>query len=38
MDSFPAYQDSTAVVKAPLIDLFGSALMPILTEEAVSTY
>lgn len=40
MDSFPAYQDSTAVVpvKAPLNDLFGSALMPVLTEEAVSTY
>ncbi|DBA87598.1 TPA: hypothetical protein ACH3X1_004621 [Trebouxia sp. C0004] len=38
MASFPAYQDSTAVVKAPLNDLFGSALMPILTTEAVSTY
>lgn len=38
MDSCPAYQDTTAVVKAPLSDLFGSALMPILTEEAASTY
>ena len=42
MDSSPAYQDSTAVVKAPLNDLFGLAhhelLMPILTEEAGSTY
>ena len=38
MDSCPAYQDITAVVKAPLNDLFGSALMPILTEETASTY
>ncbi|DBB01640.1 TPA: hypothetical protein ACH3X1_000277 [Trebouxia sp. C0004] len=38
MQSFPAYQDSSAVVKTTLSSLFGSALMPILTEEAASSY
>ena len=38
MENFPAYQDSSAVVKTTLSSLFGSALMPILTEEAASSY
>ncbi|DBA83854.1 TPA: hypothetical protein ACH3X1_006368 [Trebouxia sp. C0004] len=38
MENFPAYQDNSAVVKTTLSSLFGSALMPILTEEAASSY
>lgn len=36
--NFSSYQDSSAVVKTTLSSLCGSALMPILTEEAASSY